>query len=256
MLSATLVDTAGILENNDPIENEGVKGAREKLNEADIVVAVSDAREDDIVLDELIIDLQEAVNGAPIIATGSAAGEADGQDAARLLNLLRFAELRYKPEVGNGEIQWGGSWHWPAVQKSSSSRRPADQEESTIAQNGLRDDPPRYGRKVLGTRKERRFSPEDGLQLFQLLDNSKSLKSEMVNRKCLTRCNNPTTHRPASWSACIAAIRHSEENDGKMSIGWNEALADGESEATIGASSNPSHYHQDRMLPNLKVFGS
>ncbi|CAJ0579196.1 unnamed protein product, partial [Mesorhabditis spiculigera] len=112
----------------------------------------------------------------------------------------------------------------------------------------------RYERKVLGTHEERRFSPEDGLQLFQLLDNSKSLKSEMANRKCRTRCDNSTTHRPASSSACIAAIRHSEENDGKMSTGCNEALADGDDcEATIGASSNRSHYNQESMLTNLKA---
>ncbi|CAJ0560140.1 unnamed protein product, partial [Mesorhabditis spiculigera] len=64
MLTATLVDTAGIRDNNDPIEKEGVKGAREKLKAADIVVAVSDARQDDIVLDEPLIDLQEAVRRA------------------------------------------------------------------------------------------------------------------------------------------------------------------------------------------------
>ncbi|CAJ0578987.1 unnamed protein product, partial [Mesorhabditis spiculigera] len=40
-----------------------------RLKEADIVfLAVSDAREDDIVLDELLSDLQEVVNGAPINA--------------------------------------------------------------------------------------------------------------------------------------------------------------------------------------------
>ncbi|CAJ0582016.1 unnamed protein product, partial [Mesorhabditis spiculigera] len=43
-------------------------GTQLRLKEADIVVAVSDAREDDIVLDELLSDLQEVVNGAPIIS--------------------------------------------------------------------------------------------------------------------------------------------------------------------------------------------
>ncbi|CAJ0578991.1 unnamed protein product, partial [Mesorhabditis spiculigera] len=44
-------------------------GTQLRLKEADIVfLAVSDAREDDIVLDELLSDLQEVVNGAPINA--------------------------------------------------------------------------------------------------------------------------------------------------------------------------------------------
>ena len=42
---ATLVDTAGLRETTDPIEAEGVRRARRRLDDADLVISVFDARE-------------------------------------------------------------------------------------------------------------------------------------------------------------------------------------------------------------------
>ncbi len=100
-LPVELIDTAGIRESADTVEIEGIKRAREEIKTADIVVALVDLTDADIVDD--IKSLQEALNGIDHILVANKADLPEKNVLeARKIALAEFDLLMISAQTGEG----------------------------------------------------------------------------------------------------------------------------------------------------------
>ena len=104
----TVIDTAGIRETDDPVEQEGVRRARARAAEADLVLWLADARHAEVAHDGAA-PVWLVRNKIDLDAGRSANAPSNGWSRARLISDFGRAAAMGLPEliVGPGRIRAG-----------------------------------------------------------------------------------------------------------------------------------------------------